>query len=90
MVCRLFAGSQKKLLQTAVAIAENGAQVSNQKASGFQVPAVTVESRKSMLPVAKQQTSKGNKSASEAEKRRLQGLPLPLVMVGLQRLHIHL
>ena len=61
--------------------------------SGFQVPAVTKEGRKSMLPVAKHQTSKGNRSDTKAQKRRLQGFPMPLVMVVFikeQRFHIHL
>jgi len=45
--------------------------------SGFQVPVVIEEGRKSMLPVAKHQTSRANK----AQKRRLQGFSVPLVMV---------
>lgn len=49
--------------------------------SEFQVPAVTKEGRKSMMPVAKHETSKGNKSGSKAQKRSLQGFPMPLVII---------
>lgn len=63
------------------------------KLSGLQVPAVIKEGRKSMLPVAKHQTSRGNKSDSKAQKRRLQGFLMPLIRVGFieeQRLHTRL
>lgn len=51
------------------------------KLSGVQDPAVIEEGRKSMLPVAKHQASRGNKSNSKALESRLQGLPMPLFMV---------